>query len=147
MSVGFDQQWGRARVGAVDQQADMRLNSADGGPGPMAPGGPGSFGSTPAEKRAAANTIETELEPDTKKATEYADEATTTAATGFTGWDTAAGLKKVADVWDQQAKNLMGRLSSEKSALRGASSLFVRNDIGLGDQFRPLASQSKLNGL
>lgn len=38
----------------------------------------------------------------------------------------------------------MGRLASEKSALRGASGFFVRNDIGLGDQFR---AQSKLNSL
>ncbi|WP_412076942.1 hypothetical protein ACLF6K_17735 [Streptomyces xanthophaeus] len=145
--MAFDPEQGQSRGGAADQQVDMRLNSTDGAAGPVAPGGSGNFGSTPAEKRSAANTIETELEPDTKKATEHADEATNTAVTGFEGWDTAAGLKKVSDTWDKQVKNLMGRLSSEKSALRGASGLFVRNDIGLGDQFRPIASQSKLNGL
>lgn len=109
--------------------------------------GSGSFGSTPAEKTAAASTIETELQPNTKTATEHADEATNTAVKGFEGWDTAPGLKKVADTWDKQVKVLMGRLGSEKSALRGASGLFVRNDIGLGDQFRPIGTQSKLNGL
>ncbi|MET9687619.1 MULTISPECIES: hypothetical protein [unclassified Streptomyces] len=127
---------------------DMRLNSTDGGvAGPVAPGGSGSFGSTPAEKKAAANTIETELEPNTKKAAEHADEATNSAITGFDGWATAAGLKKVSDTWDAQVKNLMGRLSSEKTALRGASGLFVSNDVGLGNQFRPIGTQSKLNGL
>ncbi|MEU9378492.1 hypothetical protein AB0D94_32695 [Streptomyces sp. NPDC048255] len=124
----------------------MRLNGAPPPGPPFAPGG-GTFGSTPAEKAAAANTIETELEPNTKKATEHADEATNTAVKGFEGWDTAAGVKKVADTWDQQVKTLMGRLASEKGALRGASGLFMRNDIGLGDQFRPIGSQSKLNGL
>ncbi|GAA3060434.1 hypothetical protein GCM10020254_00260 [Streptomyces goshikiensis] len=109
--------------------------------------GSGSFGSTPTEKTAAANAIETELQPSTKTATEHADEATNTAVKGFEGWDTAPGLKKVADTWDKQVKVLMGRLGSEKSALRGASGLFVRNDIGLGDQFRPIGTQSKLNGL
>lgn len=147
MSVGFDHEWGRAVVGAADQQVDMRLNGIDGPAGPPVPGGPGDFASTPAEKTSAANTIETELEPNTKKATEHADETTNTAVAGFGGWDTAAGLKKVADTWDQQVKNLMGRLSAEKNALRGASSLFVRNDVGLGDQFRPIGSQSKLDGL
>ncbi|MGR4883110.1 hypothetical protein ACIPUC_27395 [Streptomyces sp. LARHCF249] len=133
-------------------QVGMRLNqvppepglSSPGPPAPVGPGGPGDFASTPAEKKAAANTIETELEPDTKKATEHADDATGTAQKGFEGWDTASGLKKVADTWDQQVKTLMGRLAAEKSALRGASGLFARNDTGLYNQF---ASQSKLNGL
>ncbi|MFE2548253.1 hypothetical protein ACFXGI_06845 [Streptomyces sp. NPDC059355] len=90
--------------------------------------------------------IETELQPNTKTATEQSDESTNTAVKGFEGWDTALGLKKVADTWDKQVAVLMGRLGSEKSALRGASGLFVRNDVGLGDQFCPIG-QSKLNGL
>ncbi|MCX5376209.1 hypothetical protein [Streptomyces sp. NBC_00091] len=131
----------------------MRLNhvppepsgppSGLGGPGGL--GGPSDFASTPAEKKAAAGTIETELEPNTKKAAVHADDATNTAQKGFEGWETAAGLKKVADTWDQQVKSLMARLSAEKTALRGASGLFVQNDVGTGNQF--LASQSKLNDL
>ncbi|MFJ4321264.1 hypothetical protein ACIP46_39255 [Streptomyces lavendulae] len=134
-------------VGHTDASAAMRLNGTGAPSGPVAPGGPGGFGSTPAEKTAAANTIETELEPNTKKASEHADEATSAAVSGFQGWETAAGLKKVADTWDKQVKVLLGRLASEKSALRGASGLFVRNDIGLGDQFRPIGAQSKLDDL
>ncbi|MEV7618337.1 hypothetical protein [Streptomyces sp. NPDC089799] len=132
----------------------MRLNSGPPGPyapgttppsaGMFSPGGNQDFASTPAQKKAAAGTIETELEPNTKKASEHADDATGSARKGFEGWDTAAGLKKVADTWDQQVKTLLGRLAGEKSALRGASGLFTRNDTGLGDQF---LSQSKLNGL
>lgn len=143
----FDRDWAQSRAGAADERVDMRLNGAGAPAGPLAPGGSGSFGSTPAEKTAAANTIETELQPNTKTAAEHADEATNSAAKGFEGWDTAPGLKKVVDTWDKQVKVLMGRLGSEKSALRGASALFVRNDIGLGDQFRPIGTQSKLNGL
>ncbi|MEU8502620.1 hypothetical protein ACIP46_35300 [Streptomyces lavendulae] len=124
----------------------MRLNGTGAPAGPLAPGGPGTFGSTPAEKTAAANTIENELEGKTKTSTEHADEATNTAVKGFDGWDTAAGLKKVGETWDKQVAVLMGRLGSEKIALRGASGLFVRNDIGLGDQFRPIG-QSKLHGV
>ncbi len=151
---------------SADQDAGLRLNS--GPPGPYAPGvtpdpvvpyAPGvtppsgglftpggyqDFASTPTQKKAAADTIETELEPNTKKASEYADDATGSAQKGFEGWDTAAGLKKMADTWDQQVKTLMGRLAGEKNALRGASGLFTHNDTGLRNQF---LSQSKLNGL
>ncbi|WP_369777413.1 hypothetical protein [Streptomyces sp. R33] len=153
MSVDGDQ--------VADLQVGMRLNhvpvepgtpagpAAPKGPkgpmGPFVPGGSGDFASTPAQKKAAAGTIETELEPNTKKAAEHADADTGTAQKGFEGWETAAGLKKVADTWDQQVKNLMGRLAAEKTALRGASGLFARNDTGIGNQF--LATPSKLNGL
>ncbi|MFJ5637668.1 hypothetical protein ACIQF5_34195 [Streptomyces goshikiensis] len=142
----FDQEWHQSRADASGH-VDMRLNGTGAPAGPLAPGGSGTFGSTPAEKTAAANTIETELQPNTKTATEHADEATNTAVKGFDGWDTAAGMKKLAETWDKQVKVLMGRLGSEKSALRSTSGLFVRNDIGLGDQFRPTGAQSKLNGL
>ncbi|THA40173.1 hypothetical protein E6W17_07785 [Streptomyces sp. A1547] len=144
MSGDFEREWRGRSAGLARRPADMRLNGAPAGP--LAPGASGSFASTPAEKKAAANTIETELQPNTKIATEHADESTNTAVKGFEGWDTAPGLKKVADTWDKQVTVLMGRLGSEKSALHGASGLFVRNDIGLGDQFRPIG-QSKLNGL
>ncbi|MCM9083080.1 hypothetical protein L1606_34215 [Streptomyces spororaveus] len=142
----FDQEWRQWRSGAGDEQVHMRLNGTGAPAGPLAPGGSGTFGSTPAEKTAAANAIENELEDKTKTSTEHADEATNTAVKGFDGWDTATGLKKVGETWDKQVAVLMGRLGSEKIALRGATGLFVRNDIGLGDQFRPIG-QSKLHGV
>ncbi|MFD0268256.1 hypothetical protein ACFVGY_17025 [Streptomyces sp. NPDC127106] len=143
VSGDFTQEWNSERARTAERTV-MRLNgiaAADGS------GGSGTFASTPAEKKAAANTIERELEPNTKKATEHADECTDTAVKGFEGWDASVGLKKVADTWDQQVKVLMGRLGSEKGSLRGASGLFVQNDLGTGDGFRPLGARSKLNGL
>ncbi|MEU8436923.1 hypothetical protein AB0F18_29270 [Streptomyces sp. NPDC029216] len=144
MSGDFTQEWSGER-GKVAEQTVMRLNgvpASDGGGGDG-----GTFASTPAQKRSAGNTVETELEPNTKKATEQADDSTSAAVKGFEGWDAALGLKKVADTWDQQVKVLMGRLGSEKTALRGASGLFVRNDIGTGDGFGALGTASKLNDL
>ncbi|MFF0216619.1 hypothetical protein [Streptomyces vinaceus] len=148
MAASFGQE------GGIEQQADMRLNAAPDTPGtpgtpagpygPFAPGGGQDFASTPAQKTAAAGTIETELEPNTKKATEHADDATDAARKGFDGWETAAALTSLSETWDKQVKVLMGRLSSEKSALRGASGLFVRNDHGVGTQF---LAPSKLNHL
>lgn len=92
-----------------------RLNGVDGVPaGPLAQGGGSVFGSTPAEKKAAANTIETELEPNTKKAADGAKENTSAAARTLDGWETASGLKKVTETWDQQVKMLMGRVSAER---------------------------------
>ncbi|RST06159.1 hypothetical protein EF910_10550 [Streptomyces sp. WAC07149] len=135
---------GSVMSGDVDQdRAGLRLNSGA-GPGPLAPGGPGDFASTPQQKKAAAGLIETEFEPNTKKAAEHADDATDAAQKGFDGWETAAGLKKVAETWDQQVRSLMGRLAGEKTALRGASGLFAGNDTAVHDQFQ---SQSKLNHL
>ncbi|MFJ3520391.1 hypothetical protein [Streptomyces sp. NPDC090131] len=141
MTVDFDQEWDRERAGYADQQVGLRLNS--GPQGPFAPGGSKDFASTPAEKKAAARAIQNELEPATKTAAEHADDATSSAHMGFDGWQTAVGLKKVADSWDQQVKTLMGRLSSEKVALGGAESMFARNDIGVGSQFL----KSALNGV
>ncbi|MFE2851983.1 hypothetical protein ACFXJO_12715 [Streptomyces lavendulae] len=105
------------------------------------------FGSTPAEKTAAANTIETELEPHTKKAAGCAKENTRAAARTLDGWETASGLKKVTETWDQQVRMLMGRLTAEKASLRDASSLFVQNDVRTGDELRMLGTKSKLEGL
>ncbi|MEU5808158.1 hypothetical protein [Streptomyces sp. NPDC047718] len=144
--MGFEQDGSQARVAAADQAA-MRLNSGQ-PTGPLFPG-TGDFASTPAEKKAAANTIETELEPNTKKAGDHADEASNNTVKAFDGWSTAAGLKKALETWDRQVIGLMGRLASEKTALRGTSNLFLRNDITTGEGFNLVkpSSESKLNGL
>lgn len=70
MPGGFDQGWGRLRAGAADRQVDMRLNGTGTPAGPTAAGGSGTFASTPAEKSATADTIQSELEPRTRTATE-----------------------------------------------------------------------------
>ncbi|MFK0258058.1 hypothetical protein [Streptomyces sp. NPDC090445] len=144
--MGFEQDGGQARFAAADQAA-MRLNSGQ-PPGPLFPG-TGDFASTPAEKKAAANTIETDLEPNTKKAGDHADEASNNTVKAFDGWSTAAGLKKALETWDRQVIGLMGRLASEKTALRGASNMFLRRDISTGEGFNLVkpSSDSKLNGL
>ncbi|MEU0130387.1 hypothetical protein [Streptomyces sp. NPDC006289] len=136
--MGFDEEWGLLRARGTEQQGTpMRLNGVDDGPLPGL-GGQADLASTLAEKKAAANTIETELEPDTRKATDWADEASATAAKEFEGWDTGAGLKKVTETWDKQVKVLMGRLSAEKNSLRGASTLFRGNELEINSQFTPL---------
>ena len=109
--------------------------------GPLVPGGGGGlFGSSPAEKNAAANDIETELEPDTKKVSDGAKESTNTAARTLDGWETASGLKKVVGTWDQQVRVLMGRLAAEKASLRNTSGLFFQNDLGTGSELRGVRS-------
>lgn len=139
MVAGFGQEWDRERAGSANQRVGLRLNS---GPQAVRARRVQGFASTPAEKKAAAGLIQNELESATKTAAEHADDATSTAHKGFDGWQTAAGLKKAAGGWDQQVKTLMGRLSSEKVALRGAESNFGRNDTGVGSQFLT----SALNG-
>ncbi|MFD3912459.1 hypothetical protein [Streptomyces sp. NPDC058603] len=117
-------------------------SSVDGTPPSLLtpPDGGGVFGSSPMEKNAAANDIETELEPDTKRVSGEAKESTNTAVRTFDGWDTAAGLKKVVETWDKQVKVLMGRLSEEKTSLRATSSIFLQNDVSRGDEIRRIRS-------
>ncbi|MFF9352153.1 hypothetical protein [Streptomyces sp. NPDC014734] len=140
--MGFDDEWAQLRGQAAARQGThTQLNGTGDGPSAGGPGGLGGgqdFASTPAEKKAAANTIETELEPNTKKATDWADETSKAAVGEFTEWDTGAGIKKVMETWDKQVKVLMGRLSTEKGALRGASGLFAGNDDLIKSQFSPL---------
>ncbi|WP_406059968.1 hypothetical protein OG462_21905 [Streptomyces sp. NBC_01077] len=105
------------------------MNQLDGGGGAGTSGGPPHLATAPAKKKSAANTIENELEPDTAKAAKVADAATTAAVGGFEGWATAAGLKTVETTWDNQVKNLLARLASEKTALRGTAVAFSRQEL------------------
>ncbi|MFI0987700.1 hypothetical protein [Streptomyces exfoliatus] len=132
--MGFDEDWAGIRSGTTAQDpVGTRLNQLDGGGGGggggAAPGGAPNLATAPAKKKAAANTIENELEPDTAKAAKWADAATTAAVGGFEGWATAAGLKTVETTWDNQVKNLLARLASEKTALRGAALSFGQQEI------------------
>jgi hypothetical protein len=106
----------------------MGLNHADDGPA-SPPGGPPDLASAPAKKKAAANTIETELEPSTKKAGTRAEVANDEAVAGFGGWATAVGLKAVQTTWDNQVKTLMARLAAEKRALRATTRIFAETDF------------------
>ncbi|MER5491151.1 MULTISPECIES: hypothetical protein [unclassified Streptomyces] len=85
--------------------------------------------STPAVKREAAGTIETELEPDTAKAANRVDEANEKVMGGLRGWATATGMRTVQETWDGQVKALMGRLAHEKNALRAAATTLRATDV------------------
>ncbi|MFG3309642.1 hypothetical protein [Streptomyces wuyuanensis] len=130
----------------ADSGAQMRLNQ-------LAPetggGGAPDLASTPAQKKAAANAIEKHLEPDTKKAGDTAEESTGAAVREFSGkdghgWDTSPALKKAHEAWEKQVKALMGRLGSEKSALRNTSVLLRGTDVGIAVQTRQSSSLDKL---
>ncbi|MFF9014402.1 hypothetical protein ACF09C_15715 [Streptomyces sp. NPDC014870] len=145
--MGFDEEWDALRSQAAERQTtSMQLNQLPADRSGPTGGETGTFASTPGEKKAAANTIENELEGKTKNATDWADEASNNAIKAFDGWDTAAGLKKVQETWDQQVKVLMGRLSAEKFALRGANNYVLGNEIDINSQFAPIA-KSGLDGV
>ncbi|MFV2119342.1 hypothetical protein ACE14D_13200 [Streptomyces sp. Act-28] len=78
-TMGFDEEWARLRAEAAERRdTSMRLNQLPADQG--GPGGGGKLASTPAEKNAAANTIDTELLTRTQTAGRHADEATGRAA-------------------------------------------------------------------
>ncbi|GAA2278479.1 hypothetical protein GCM10010415_53500 [Streptomyces atrovirens] len=134
--------------GEVGQSAGMRLNQypADpgGSPGPVG-GGPKDLASSPTQKKAAARAIEEHIEPDTRKAGDWADEETGAAVKAFAakdghGWVTSTALKKAHKTWGEQVQNLMNRLGSEKEALRSTNILFQNTDFGIGLGIRKSSS-------
>lgn len=125
----------------------MRLNQLDDGTGGRGgAGGAPDLTTSPEKKRAAANTIETELEPNTGKAAKWADEATATAISTFGGWSVAAGLKTVDTTWNNQVKALLGRLAHEKGALRGTITTLNGQDVGVRTQIAGVRPVSSISG-
>ncbi|MEV7562619.1 hypothetical protein [Streptomyces sp. NPDC089795] len=148
--MSFEQEWAQQKQAtAGDPSPQMRLNQLPGdlggSPAPGAGAGYGVLATVPPEKKKAANTIENVLQPGTTKAADAADEPTKSAVKAFSGWDTAAGLSKAHTHWDDQVKRLMARLNSEKTGLRGASTLLSGTDQLTGSGFQPV--QSKVTGL
>ncbi|KAB2588825.1 MULTISPECIES: hypothetical protein [Streptomyces] len=120
-----------------------RLNGIpeeDRAPHPQSPGSRPDLASTPAQKRAAANTISTELQPNTKKAGNRPDESMTTAISAFSGWATGKGLKTVHTTWESQVRTLLGRLDSEKGALGSAANIFLTTDTERGASIKSIPS-------
>ncbi|MEV6181453.1 hypothetical protein [Streptomyces sp. NPDC052015] len=120
----------------------MRLNQIPSDPGGT-PAGAGrkDLASSPAQKRAAAKAIEDHIEPDTRKAGDWADTETDTAVKAFRpkdgdGWLTSGALKKAHKTWGEQVTNLMNRLASEKAALRSTTNVLQGTDLGVGSGIR-----------
>ncbi|MBD0745511.1 hypothetical protein [Streptomyces sp. CBMA152] len=145
--MSFEEEWASSKAKASGQPVSMRLNRVpdDGPPAPAGPGNDNDLASNAGRKKTAANDIETDFEPNSKKAGAWADEATATAVKAFEGWSTAAGLKKAEENWGKSVTALLARLSGEKSALRGTNQLFFSNDLGVGNDFGPLNKPSGLN--
>ncbi|MEU0006501.1 hypothetical protein ABZ079_20060 [Streptomyces sp. NPDC006314] len=126
-----------------EQAVGMRLNQypADPGGGGSTGGGQPDLASSPAEKRAAANSIENNIEPGTKKAGDAADEQTDAVVKAFDakdghGWLTSAAVSKAHKTWGEQVQTLMTRLSSEKAALRGTNTVLSGTDLGVASGVR-----------
>ncbi|MFJ5637920.1 hypothetical protein ACIQF5_35535 [Streptomyces goshikiensis] len=135
--MSFDDEWSQIKA----EQTRTHLNQLDGGGG----SGSGSGGEeTPdlktsaGDKKAAAEAIRQTLCPDTAKAGDHADAATTAARTAFGGWQTASALKTFDETWSGQVKLLLGRLAGEASALSGAGLLFQRQDLAVRDAYQQL---------
>ncbi|MFE9173102.1 hypothetical protein ACFYNZ_27155 [Streptomyces kebangsaanensis] len=125
----------------ADHPVGMRLNQlpADSGGGSF--GGRPDLASSPAEKKAAAKALEEHIEPDTKKAGDWADEQTGAVVKEFGakdghGWLTSGAVSKAHKTWGEQVQNLMNRLSSEKAALRSSKTVLTGTDVRVGTGVR-----------
>lgn len=141
--MSFEEEWNDLKQAAVRRQAGMRLNQL----APEAGGGGGTadLKSAPVRKRKFANTIETQLEKPTRQAGDTVDESMGAAARAFAGWDTAVGLKKSHEKWEDQVNRLVGRLVTNKTQLRNAATQLGNTDIDVGQSLR--RPQSNISGL
>ncbi|MGW5330141.1 hypothetical protein [Streptomyces sp. NPDC004014] len=103
--------------------------------------GAGRLASTPAEKRAAARALNDHIEPDTRKAGEWADDETAAAVKAFGardghGWLTATALRRAHAAWGGQVKNLTDRLGAEKDALTSTNVVLTNSDAAAGSALR-----------
>ncbi|MET9774873.1 hypothetical protein ABZ023_11515 [Streptomyces sp. NPDC006367] len=142
---------GEQHGGGAGEPVGMRLNQYPAEPGvtpgppPLLGGGKKDLASSPAQKKAAAKAIEDHLEPDTRKAGDWADEDTNAAVKAFAakdgeGWATSGALKKAHKTWGDQVQNLMTRLSAEKEALRSTNILLTNTDFTVGQGVRQSSS-------
>ncbi|MFJ9815364.1 hypothetical protein ACIRU3_08825 [Streptomyces sp. NPDC101151] len=141
-------------MGATEHgSTQMQLNHVPTDPSstanpPGLPGGQKDLASSPAEKKAAAKAIEDHIEPETKKAGDWADEQTDAVVKEFGardggGWVASGAIKKAHKTWGDQVQALMNRLGSEKSALHSTNSLFQTTDFGVRTQVRASSSLDK----
>ncbi|MFF5898505.1 hypothetical protein ACFY8O_21640 [Streptomyces argenteolus] len=149
--MSFEEEWAQQKGEVAERHSShMRLNQLPADRGTTQPPLLGSsspdLATTPAKKKKAANSIENTIEPATRTAADAADESVRGAIAEFKGWETATGLKKAHEQWDEQVKRLMGRLSQEKSALRNTAVLFSNNDLETEAGFAPVKS-SRVSGI
>ncbi|MCP9987888.1 hypothetical protein LUX01_15585 [Streptomyces sudanensis] len=140
--MSFEEEWNDLKQAALERRTAMRLNQlAPAGGG----GGAPDLKSAPAKKRKAAGIIEEKLERGTREAGDVVDEPTGAAIRALTGWDTAVGLQKSHEKWEDQVKRLTGRLAAHKEQLRSTATILGSTDVGVHHTIqRP---QSKLSGL
>ncbi|MGP3990357.1 hypothetical protein [Streptomyces sp. 3N207] len=126
----------------------MQLDGA-----PHSPGGKGrgdaDLSVTPADKRAAARYIETDLGPDAVREGGQAVTASTsvfgssnTTPGELRGWDTRKGLDFCLERWDEAWKKVTGRLRSEMHALHATKTSFQNQELDRVRGFNSLTSPS-----
>lgn len=108
-------------------------------------GGHRTLASSPAQKRAAAKAVQDHIEPDTRRAGDWADDESGAAVKAFgardgDGWLTSAALREAHGAWSAQVRNLMDRLGSEKDALRSTNVVLTGADAGVGSSLRQVSA-------
>ncbi|MFF7976231.1 hypothetical protein [Streptomyces sp. NPDC007905] len=101
----------------------MNQLPADLGGGGSTGGGQPDLASSPAEKKAAANTLHNEIEPHTTTAGAWADDETSAVVKAFDakdghGWVTSSAVSKAHKTWSEQVPQPPQPASSPSPALR-----------------------------
>ncbi|QEV40120.1 hypothetical protein CP978_17635 [Streptomyces nodosus] len=128
---------GTGMEGTPGQPVGMRLNQIPADPGTGGGTQTPDLASSPEAKKKAANSIEQNIEPATRKAGDVADGSTDAAVKAFgpkdaEGWLTSGALKSAHGTWGEQVKALLDRLGGEKQSLRAANTVFSGTDLQIG---------------
>ncbi|MGW7526201.1 hypothetical protein [Streptomyces sp. NPDC054783] len=118
----------------------MRLNHLQDIPG----GGGPDLAHSPDEKKAAADTLRKDIEPDTKKAGQQADDETGAVVKAFDakdghGWLTSTAVSKAHKIWGEQVQNFLNRLAGDESALRNNNTVLTGTDTGVAGTARKVS--------
>ncbi|MFF9407349.1 hypothetical protein ACF1B0_17760 [Streptomyces anandii] len=133
-------------LGSGDHAVGMRLNhlpDEPGGGGSVSGGGP-DLAHSPGEKKAAADTLCDDIEPQTKAAGQWADDETAAVVKAFDakdghGWLTSTAVNKAHKIWSEQVQNLANRLAGDESALRYNNTALTGTDAGAGGMARKVS--------
>ncbi|MEU6664625.1 hypothetical protein [Streptomyces sp. NPDC046727] len=110
----------------------MRLNHVPDEPG----GGGPDLASSPAQTKAAADTLHDSIEKETKTAGAWADHETGAAVKAFDakdgyGWLTSGAVSKAHKAWGEQIQGFLHRLSEDEAALRNNNTVMAGTDFGV----------------
>ncbi|MEV1007851.1 hypothetical protein [Streptomyces sp. NPDC049881] len=134
----FDAEWAAYQAAARDEVARTRLNGLEPGGGTVP--GP-ELAADSGAKREAADRLEQDLVPDAARVGDAPVGELEGAAARLSGWESATGLRDLAEVWSRKAGYLRDQLEAEAVVLRAAASGFLGTEAEIAYRLAALRGE------